>query len=166
MLAAIPLLILPFAIYNLAMIGMLGGLAGLNADMVSLSMLSGATWTMRFGDLLIVGALLLLFVELLKATRTSSRALMDHLLSMILFIVFLIEFLLLAPAAAPALLHPDDHQLHRCYRRLCRIDALGRPGRVDRPLGPDGSGRRRPDFRDLCSGEVKAGTAFLPGGPA
>ncbi|ANK74219.1 hypothetical protein ACI2KT_18005 [Ensifer adhaerens] len=99
MLAAIPLLILPFAIYNLAMIGMFGGLAGLNADMVSLSMLSGATWTMRFGDLLIVGALLLLFVELLKATRTSSRALMDHLLSMILFIVFLIEFLLLAPAA-------------------------------------------------------------------
>jgi hypothetical protein len=99
MLAAIPLLILPFAIYNLAMIGMFGGLAGLNADMVSLSMLSGATWTMRFGDLLIVGALLLLFVELLKATRKSSRALMDHLLSMILFIVFLIEFLLLAPAA-------------------------------------------------------------------
>ncbi|MDF8352521.1 hypothetical protein [Ensifer adhaerens] len=99
MLAAIPLLILPFAIYNLAMIGMFGGLAGLNADMVSLSMLSGATWTMRFGDLLIVGALLLLFVELLKATRTSSRALMDYLLSMILFIVFLIEFLLLAPAA-------------------------------------------------------------------
>ncbi|RAS13044.1 hypothetical protein [Ensifer adhaerens] len=99
MLAAIPLLILPFGIYNLAMIGMFGGLAGLNADMVSLSMLSGATWTMRFGDLLIVGALLLLFVELLKATRTSSRALMDHLLSMILFIVFLIEFLLLAPAA-------------------------------------------------------------------
>ncbi|WP_077968699.1 hypothetical protein [Ensifer adhaerens] len=99
MLAAIPLLILPFAIYNLAMIGMFGGLAGLNAEMVSLSMLSGATWTMRFSDLLIVGALLLLFVELLKATRTSSRTLMDHLLSMILFIVFLIEFLLLAPAA-------------------------------------------------------------------
>ena len=99
MLAAVPLLILPFVVYNLAMIGMFGGLAGLNADMVSLSMLSGATWTMRFGDLLIVGALLLLFVELLKATRTSSRALMDHLLSMILFIVFLIEFLLLAPAA-------------------------------------------------------------------
>ena len=99
MLAAVPLLILPFVVYNLAMIGMFGGIAGLNAEMLSLSMLSGATWTMRFGDLLIVGALLLLFVELLKATRTSSRALMDHLLSMILFIVFLIEFLLLAPAA-------------------------------------------------------------------
>ena len=99
MLAAVPLLILPFAIYNLAMIGMFGGMAGLNAEMLSLSMLSGATWTMRFGDLLIVVALLLLFVELLKATRTSTQALMDHLLSMILFIAFLIEFLLLAPAA-------------------------------------------------------------------
>ena len=99
MLAAVPLLILPFVVYNLAMIGMFGGMAGLNAEMLSLSMLSGATWTMRFGDLLIVVALLLLFVELLKATRTSTRALMDHLLSMILFIAFLIEFLLLAPAA-------------------------------------------------------------------
>ncbi|MEI3852370.1 MULTISPECIES: hypothetical protein [Ensifer] len=99
MLAAVPLLILPFVVYNFAMIGMFGGMAGLNAEMLSLSMLSGATWTMRFGDLLIVVALLLLFVELLKATRTSTRALMDHLLSMILFIAFLIEFLLLAPAA-------------------------------------------------------------------
>ncbi|MBV7519832.1 hypothetical protein [Ensifer sp. ENS12] len=99
MLAAVPLLILPFVVYNLAMIGMFGGIAGLSAEMLSLSMLSGATWTMRFGDLLIVVALLLLFVELLKATRTSTRALMDHLLSMILFIAFLIEFLLLAPAA-------------------------------------------------------------------
>ena len=99
MLAAVPLLILPFVVYNLAMIGMFGCIAGLSAEMLSLSMLSGATWTMRFGDLLIVVALLLLFVELLKATRTSTRALMDHLLSMILFIAFLIEFLLLAPAA-------------------------------------------------------------------
>lgn len=99
MFAAIPLLILPFAIYNLAMTGMFGGVAGLDAEMLSMSMLSGAIWKMRFGDLLIVVALLLLFVELLKATRTSTRALMDHLLSMILFIAFLIEFLLLAPAA-------------------------------------------------------------------
>ncbi|MGH6808137.1 MAG: hypothetical protein ACREEJ_15045, partial [Ensifer adhaerens] len=35
----------------------------------------------------------------LKATRTGTRALMDHLLSMVLFIAFLVEFLLVAPAA-------------------------------------------------------------------
>jgi hypothetical protein len=99
MLAAIPLLILPFAIYNLAMLGLFGGTAGLDADVMSLSMLSGATWAMSFGDLLIVVALFLLFVEILKATRTGTRALMDHLLSMVLFIAFLVEFLLVAPAA-------------------------------------------------------------------
>lgn len=99
MLAAIPLLILPFAIYNLAMLGLFGGTAGLDAGVMSLSMLSGATWAMSFGDLLIVVALLLLFVEILKATRTGTRALMDHLLSMVLFIAFLVEFLLVAPAA-------------------------------------------------------------------
>ncbi|OOG72089.1 hypothetical protein B0E45_10190 [Sinorhizobium sp. A49] len=99
MLAAVPLLILPFAIYNLAMLGLFGGTAGLDAGVMSLSMLSGATWAMSFGDLLIVVALLLLFVEILKATRTGTRALMDHLLSMVLFIAFLVEFLLAAPAA-------------------------------------------------------------------
>jgi hypothetical protein len=99
MLAAVPLLILPFAIYNLAMLGLFGGTAGLDAGVMSLSMLSGATWAMSFGDLLIVVALLLLFVEILKATRTGTRALMDHLLSMVLFIAFLVEFLLVAPAA-------------------------------------------------------------------
>ncbi|WP_457586958.1 hypothetical protein [Ensifer canadensis] len=99
MLAAVPLLILPFAIYNLAMLGLFGGTAGLDAGVMSLSMLSGATWAMSVGDLLIVVALLLLFVEILKATRTGTRALMDHLLSMVLFIAFLVEFLLVAPAA-------------------------------------------------------------------
>jgi len=54
---------------------------------------------MSMGDLMIVIALVLLFVEILKATRISSKALMDHLLSMVLFIVFLVEFLLVAGAA-------------------------------------------------------------------
>ncbi|OJF96103.1 hypothetical protein [Pararhizobium antarcticum] len=101
MIAAIPLLILPFALYNLAMTGVLGagGIAVLDNQIMSLSMLSGATWTMSFGDLLIVIALALLFVEILKATRTSSKTLLDHLLSMVLFIVFLVEFLLVGNAA-------------------------------------------------------------------
>ncbi len=101
MIAAIPLLILPFALYNIAMTGVFGGggIAVLDSQVLSLSMLSGATWTMSFGDLLIVIALALLFVEILKATRTSSKTLMDHLLSMVLFIVFLVEFLLVGSAA-------------------------------------------------------------------
>lgn len=101
MIAAIPLLIVPFILYNLCMVGLFGstGVAVMDAPVTSLAMLSGATWTMSVGDLLIIVALALLFVEILKATRTSSKTLTDHLLSMVLFIVFLIEFLLVANAA-------------------------------------------------------------------
>lgn len=101
MLASIPLLILPFALYNLAMTGALGagGVAVFEQTVTSLAMLSGATWSMSVGDLLIVGSLVLLFVEILKATRTSSKTLVDHILSMVLFIVFLVEFLLVGRAA-------------------------------------------------------------------
>ncbi|WP_438751351.1 hypothetical protein [Pararhizobium sp. O133] len=101
MIAAIPLLILPFILYNLGMVGVLGsgGVAVFEDVILSMTMLSGAVWTMSVGDLVIVIALLLLFVEILKATRVSSKALLDHLLSMVLFIVFLMEFLLVANAA-------------------------------------------------------------------
>jgi hypothetical protein len=93
MIAAIPLLIVPFILYNLGMMGILG------SGGVAVFEDTGAIWTMSMGDLTIVIALVLLFVEILKATRISSKALMDHLLSMVLFIVFLVEFLLVANAA-------------------------------------------------------------------
>jgi hypothetical protein len=101
MIAAIPLLILPFILYNLGMVGVLGssGVAVFEETISSMTMLSGAVWTMSVGDLLIVVALALLFVEIIKATRISSKALMDHLLSMVLFIVVLVEFLLVPNAA-------------------------------------------------------------------
>ncbi|MDO9416634.1 hypothetical protein [Pararhizobium sp.] len=101
MIAAIPLMIVPFVLYNLAMTGVLGGggIAVLDTQVMSLSMLSGAIWTLALGDLFILIALVLLFVEILKATRTSSKALMDHLLSMVLFVIFLVEFLLVPGAA-------------------------------------------------------------------
>ena len=100
MLLAIPLLIIPFALYNLAMTGLFGdgGVAVLDSEVMAVNMLSGTTWTMAFGDLLILIALVL-FVEILKATRPGSRALLDHMLSMVLFVVFLVEFLLVQGAA-------------------------------------------------------------------
>jgi hypothetical protein len=101
MIASIPLLILPFVLYNLTMTGVFGaaGTEMLSHTVISLPMLSGAIWSMSVGDLLIVSGLVLLFVEILKATRTSAKTLLDHILSMVLFIVFLVEFLLVAGAA-------------------------------------------------------------------
>ena len=63
-------------------------------------MLSGGVWTMSLADLLILFALLVLFVEVLKATRTSNASVLDHLLSTFVFVVFLVEFLLVERAAS------------------------------------------------------------------
>lgn len=101
MILAIPLLIVPFALYNLAMTGLFGngGVDVLESQVMSLTMLSGAVWTMNLGDLFILVALVLLFVEIVKATRLGSRAILDHMLSLVLFVVFLVEFLLVRSAA-------------------------------------------------------------------
>ncbi|GAB5460844.1 MAG: hypothetical protein HoeaKO_09350 [Hoeflea alexandrii] len=100
MLAAIPLMIVPLIGYNLVMIGLLGGgIAELQTTIFSTSMMSGATWTMSMGDLLIVVALVLLFIEVLKATRTGPWSVIDHMLSMFVFVAFLVEFLLVRDAA-------------------------------------------------------------------
>ena len=99
--AAIPLMLIPFILYNLAMFGVFGGggIAALESTVTSVQMMSGATWTMSLGDLFIVVSLVILFMEIFKATRRSSVALLDHLFSMALFVVFLVEFLLVQGAA-------------------------------------------------------------------
>ena len=101
MIAAIPLMIIPFILYNLTMVGLVGdgGVAVLEKEVFSLHMMSGATWTMSLGDLLVLVGLIFLFLEILKATRRSSSSILDHMLSLVLFVIFLVEFLLVASAA-------------------------------------------------------------------
>lgn len=101
MITAMPLMVIPFILYNLAMLGLMGdgGLPSLQHDVIVLSMLSGAMWSMALGDLFIVVALIVLFVEILKATRNGSGTLINHMLSMLVFIAFLVEFLIVQDAA-------------------------------------------------------------------
>lgn len=101
MLAAMPLMTIPFILYNLAMLGLMGsgGIPALQHDIIVLSMISGAMWSMSLGDLFIVVALVVLFFEILKATRNGSGSLVNHMLSMLVFIAFLVEFLLVQDAA-------------------------------------------------------------------
>jgi hypothetical protein len=51
-------------------------------------------WSVTGGDLLVLVSLLLLFVELLKSTSTGTAAIFNHALSMLVFIICLVEFLL------------------------------------------------------------------------
>lgn len=102
-LRAIPLIIIPFVLYNV--IVLLGGGANpadaLSRAIFSIPMLSsGGTWIFTWGDFIILVLLLVLFVELLKSTYTSTASLLDHGLSMLVFIAALVEFLLVKQAAS------------------------------------------------------------------
>ena len=74
-------------------------LAILNNALFELPMLSGGIWRFTIGVLIILITLFLLFAELIKATYTSTSSLVDHGLSMVVFVACLVEFLL-APLAA------------------------------------------------------------------
>jgi len=62
-------------------------------------MVSGADWTMSTGDMLLVLAILLLFGEIMKSTRIGVRTVIDHALSLILFLGMIVEFILVRQAA-------------------------------------------------------------------
>src|SRR5205085_12094468 len=64
----------------------------------SIHLISGQDWTVTPEDIILALAIVLLGIEVVKATRMGIRGLMDHILSMVLFIVMLVEFLLVARA--------------------------------------------------------------------
>ena len=70
-----------------------------DSHLFSIDMISGATWTLNVGHLVTIITLILLFVELIKATRTGGSSIVDHALSTILFVVCLVEFLIVRQAA-------------------------------------------------------------------
>jgi hypothetical protein len=92
-----PLLLVAFAIYNIVAFLMPG--VSWTATLTSMHMVSGATWTMSAGDMLIALGIFLLFGEMMKSTRIGIRTVIDHGLSLILFLGMLVEFLLVNQAA-------------------------------------------------------------------
>lgn len=98
-----PLLLLPLIIYNLAAFGWLGPSVEVWAQpLVSLDLVSGANWVLTSGDLLLLLALVVLFIEVLKATATGTQSIVDHGFSAVVFVIYLVEFLVV-PAAATSL---------------------------------------------------------------
>jgi len=95
-LAAFPLLLITFAIYN--MIAFLMPSVSWTASVATIHLISGQDWTVTSEDIILATAILLLAVEVVKAARTGVRGLMDHILSMLLFIAMLVEFLLVQRA--------------------------------------------------------------------
>ncbi len=87
---SIPLLILVVAIYNVMAFGSAGSL---DAVVWSLHLASGADWKFSVNDMLLSLGVILLYVEILKSTRSGMASIMDHMFSLALFVICLLEFL-------------------------------------------------------------------------
>ena len=54
-------------------------------------------------DLLMAFGILFLTIEVIKATRTNTTSVIDHMLSMVVFVIFLVEFLTISFAGTSTL---------------------------------------------------------------
>lgn len=92
-----PLLIIPIVFYLL--ISMTAGEGGtamrLQANLFSMPMMSGERWAFSLGDFILLTGLIFLFVEIIKAARTKSDAIVNHSLSMVLLLFCVIGFLVI-----------------------------------------------------------------------
>ncbi len=93
MIRAVPLFVVPLAIYNLLLLT--GDIhATLDSVLFSVDLLSGATWSFSVHDAFVISGVLVLYFEIFKATGTGLASVLDHTLSTLVFIIFLVEFLL------------------------------------------------------------------------
>jgi uncharacterized membrane protein HdeD (DUF308 family) len=98
MIFAIPLTIVPLIAYNLiAFAG--GGADSWSGQVFAFTMISGVRWAFTLGDLMIVAGIVCLFFEMLKSTNSTSRAILNHVFSTIVLIVYIVEFIVVGAAA-------------------------------------------------------------------
>jgi hypothetical protein len=94
-LSAVPLLSLPLLLYvALALAGL-----DFNAPRFEITLPSAGIWKPTLGDIVLAVGLFFLFFEIIKATRTGGASVLDHAISMIVFVACLILFLIWDKAA-------------------------------------------------------------------
>lgn len=92
-----PLLAVSLVVYGvLTITGAVGSaeVAWFEVTFVELPMVSGDVWRVSWGDVFLVSSMGLLFVELLRATKTGSESIMNHALSVVVFVVALLLFII------------------------------------------------------------------------
>jgi hypothetical protein len=93
-----PLLAIPLLIYNFVVLTGISGQGDqvqswLAGAVFTIHSFSGDQWALSTGDILIVFGVALLFIEIVKSTRTDSLSLINHGIAALVFVVFLVEFL-------------------------------------------------------------------------
>ena len=87
-----PLLLIPFAIYNI--IAFLMPSVSFDVTLAKLTLVSGAEWPITLSDVLLTLGILLLLLEVMKSARPGGKYLTDHLLSFLVFGATAAEFVM------------------------------------------------------------------------
>ncbi len=92
MFRTLPMMALAIIAYNIIVY-----LTGLSMDtqVTTVSLISGAIWSISVGDVLVFGGLMLLFLELVSSTQTGASTIINHALSMLVLLVALVQFIVL-----------------------------------------------------------------------
>ena len=97
MIAAIPLTLIPLIAFNL--IGFFSGGDPFAGQVFSVTMVSGEPWIMTLADVLIVIAIIVLFVEVVRAARPSPNTIYNHIASTVVLVIYIVEFVVVGAAA-------------------------------------------------------------------
>lgn len=92
MFAMFPLLAVGLVIYTIAAFAI--GPAWTLEILTQIQMVSGDEWIISYGHAFVIGSMGLLFIELLRATKTGTDSLVNHALSALLFIAALLLFII------------------------------------------------------------------------
>ena len=67
----------------------------LNDILFYIKLPSGAFWKPTWGDIVVIVGLITLYIEIFKSTRTTDISIVDHTLSTIVFVAFLVSWMIL-----------------------------------------------------------------------
>ena len=99
--SAVPLLAIVLVFANL--VAFIAG-SGFDSLLFQITLPSGGKLDVTTGWLLNLIGLFLLYIEIYKATRTGHVSIVDHVLSLLVFVVTLVEFIIAPRFAHPAFL--------------------------------------------------------------
>jgi hypothetical protein len=66
----------------------------LNVVPINICLPSGAIWKPTWGDMVVLLGLITLYIEIFKSTRTTSISIVDHTLSTIVFVAYLVSWMI------------------------------------------------------------------------
>ncbi len=93
---AFPFTIVTLLIYNIVIV--FSGPGVWDNVLVTFNLFSGEAWPLTTGILMILAGLLVLLAEILRATTIERSAITNHVISVVVVLIYVVEFVVVAEA--------------------------------------------------------------------